>query len=406
MRGLDGIKTIFRTILDRPTMLAASSQVDRALVRKPRPGASVVAVLAAPGAGNIGDHAMLHAFLDHHTSDDVVIVGEIPGVYDYLASERVRVLCLPALLNGRGWSRVRALLRFSSEARRFVQVAVIGADMMDGGYGRYPAYRRWSLAGACARRGISTRILGFSLSSSVDPAVLAGAVWATRVGVVNLLRDPLSLERAKRVGLHRVHEVRDVVFARRLEPHDGRPPAAPSTAAPMVIVNVSGLVGNRIDQVDDFGAIVGGLLDRGFRVVLLPHVLRASADDRVEIAKVARLFEGDRRVEVIDRQLAPTEVSELASRASLVITGRMHLAILGLTGGTPAIVLSTQGKVEGLLTSLGIPEGCIEPAAGMSKEILSVADRFLAAGFELRQRLTVAVAEARVLAERNFEIFS
>ena len=64
----------------------------------------------------------------------------------------------------------------------------------------------------------------------------------------------------------------------------------------------------------------------------------------------------------------PADVATLAGRADFAITGRMHLAILASTVGTPAIALSYQGKIEGLYRKLGL-SSFIEPDSDLGANV-------------------------------------
>lgn len=105
--------------------------------------------------------------------------------------------------------------------------------------------------------------------------------------------------------------------------------------------------------------------------------------------------------EVVSELLRPLQVRKLAREAEAVVTGRMHLSILALSVGTPAIVLSTQGKVSGLMTRVGHPEWCVEPVPGMSKDAIAALRGALSPVG--RESLTGKPAELAAVAKANFE---
>jgi hypothetical protein len=53
----------------------------------------------------------------------------------------------------------------------------------------------------------------------------------------------------------------------------------------------------------------------------------------------------------------------------------MHLAIMALSLGKPAITFSTQGKVEGLMELFGTGFLMIDPCVGMSSDVVPLIDR-------------------------------
>lgn len=77
---------------------------------------------------------------------------------------------------------------------------------------------------------------------------------------------------------------------------------------------------------------------------------RLGADD---IQACRAVWEQHRNAGVllVDRLLQSAEILGLCTPADVVVTGRMHLSIMVLNSGVPAITLSTQGKVEGLFQS-------------------------------------------------------
>ena len=54
----------------------------------------------------------------------------------------------------------------------------------------------------------------------------------------------------------------------------------------------------------------------------------------------------------------------------MIITGRMNLAILGLTVGVPPIIFGTQGKVEGMLKLFGLENLAVSPGFGMAERTI------------------------------------
>ena len=78
----------------------------------------------------------------------------------------------------------------------------------------------------------------------------------------------------------------------------------------------------------------------------------------------------------------------------------MHLAIMSLSQGTPAITLATQGKVEGLVRLFDWPQLCIAPKAGMAEDIVEVAGAALD-DKRSRTRVLAGTDRARSMAWAN-----
>ncbi|MFD6700723.1 MULTISPECIES: polysaccharide pyruvyl transferase family protein [unclassified Microbacterium] len=361
------------------------------------------AVMLPAGGGNIGDQAMFEAYLAN-TPGDVVAVMRDADAYVIPEEDcaRVRVLHAPLLSGGtlRGrWREVRALADQLRAARSF---AVIGADIMDGGYNRAEAVTRAEMLRLARRLGADARLLGFSWGEKVDSAASAALARAAREARL-FVRDPISAERLHRAGIAAV-EAADLVFAADGE----REPADVSAwlvqhpdPGPVVIVNLSGLIERRTDLVPEFVALIDRLTAEGMRVVLLPHCLRDADDDLAVCRRAGEAAARADRVLLVERALRPAEVRWLTARASAVVTGRMHLSILALGQGTPVVVLRTRGKVEGLARMFGLEDYTLDPAPGIGdKAGTALADLF--ADTTLRERIGARLPHVRALAQRQF----
>ena len=187
---------------------------------------------------------------------------------------------------------------------------------------------------------------------------------------------------------------------------DRRAPCSEATDGPLAIVNVSALVGRGLDQTVEYRAVIDHLLDTGYRVVLLPHVSRPNSDD---IASCERVYDAvsegrtdSSRLLLVLHLLPPATIRGLTALADLVVTGRMHLAIMALGNGVPAITLATQGKVEGLMQLIGIPQLCVEPREGMAARVIEVIE-MVRSDASVAARLKDELPRIRTLARRNLD---
>lgn len=383
------VRWTWRSVLVRSGLPAA---LDRRAFRRAfsaAPAAETVHVLlVAPGAGNVGDQAMFEAFLERTTgrvtvvarrSADVVVPAE--------HGDRVTVALLPDLIYGSGRSHRRDVASLAELLSTAASFSVVGADIMDGRYVLRASVARSVLAGAAAAAGVPTRILGFSWNGNARPAARKQLVAATHRGVVPLLRDPLSLRRAERDGVTRVVPVADIVFsATSIDRSWGKRYKGDK---PLALVNVSGLISREVDQSVEYVAIVEHLLSIGYDVLLLPHVSRPDADDVVSCVAIQERIGAD-RVALAPELPTPAQVRGLTEVADIVITGRMHLAIMSLWNSTPAITLATQGKVEGLMELIGAPELCVEPTRGFGAVVVERLGSILATESTTRAALVAA----------------
>jgi len=363
--------------LRRPAAARAADRI--AFTARPQPGARDHVLIAPPGRGNIGDQALVEAFVESVDGTVSVVARSHEDfvVPDHLAG-RMTVVALPALVYGTAVGRARDLRRLAGVLATARSFSVIGADVMDGAYVERASVSRSLLARRAAEQGFDSRVVGFSWNAAPSAGARAALVDASAAGVALYLRDPRSAERARSDGLA-VRDSADIVFAAasRDDAAPGRWVPALGGTEPLALVNGSGLVGA---DVAAYGETVAMIRGRGYRVAIVPHVSRHGADDLPLCRAIADEFAHDEGVALIPRLLSPREIRGLGARADIVVTGRMHLAVMSLMAGTPAVTVATQGKVEGLMSLFGVSELCVQPGEG----------------FERRLRLTVAATLDRL----------
>lgn len=167
----------------------------------------------------------------------------------------------------------------------------------------------------------------------------------------------------------------------------------------MAIVNASGLISKGINQVDEYSMIINALMDKGYKILLLPHVIRPGADDLPICRSLSEKFPN---AFFVNRLLAPDQVRRLVEGASLVITGRMHLSIICMSRGIPAIVLSTQGKVDGLMDLFNLKELSIEPKEGFGAKVCEQIDKVSSQNDVYMATVNHHIPSIKELAYKNF----
>jgi len=362
---------IARDIVDRTGW--TERQVSGALAGV-TPGAARHVLIAPPGAGNIGDQAMVEAFLAA-ADRQVFVITRNAGDFSLPADlqDRAVIHALPALFYGQGAEHRRDVRALAALVDSAATVSIIGADIMDGVYVLRSSLRRSAIAAACAASGIDTSVIGFSWNGAAPAPAWRALRRAGAAGVRLLLRDPASAARVRDAGISGVVETADIVFTDDRRDDEAAAALLDGLTGEYALVNASGLIARTVDQVPEYEKVIAHLRSLGLTIVLLPHVLRDTADDRAACRAVYEQV-GPDGVLLVESALSPSTIRGLTRRASLTVTGRMHLAIMSLAQGTPAITLATQGKVEGLMRLFDWPELCVAPRAGMAAEIIRVAD--------------------------------
>ena len=331
-------------------------------------------VMSPAGDGNIGDHAMLNAFLENCDGPVTILSSGVDSaIYPDRDSSRLVIKPMRSLFSYPPIIRFWSVFKFSrllAGSRSFI---IHGADTMDGSQ-ISASLARLSLCRLASLEGIPSAVLGFSWSDE-SPKVVSDAVRAVSANTLLFPRDPLAHRRLKELKVSSLVPVTDMAFS--LNTLEAPPRSVSSwiteTASfqeEFVILNVSGLIANRFDQSKEIELVVSQIHSLGARVLFLPHVLRKGDDDLAICKKMHALF-GQPEDFLVEELLTPEQVRSIASKARLTITGRMHLSILSLGIGTPAIALSTAGKVEGLFELFGQSEFVVDPVPGYGQIVVS-----------------------------------
>lgn len=323
---------------------------------RPAPHGSALIVPPA-GPGSLGDAAMLGASRDElrrlgFTRVDLGLSGDwsaVEGFDNYIDMAEyfyggVRRK-LPGYVLGLG---------------AYSHVFMVGADVIDGAYAPGSVIRRLGILAEHARQRRGARVLGSSLNETPDADCIAAlAALPASVGV--LARDKISYGRLTSHLTRPIGLVADLAFL--LEPRPQSQEAQDTLqwirgrrqdGDRVVALNINALVEA---QAPGFAAahrtLVFELMKRNVSFVLVPHDTRGERSD-AELSAEATAGFSTQRV----RQLDPREpgmIKACLMAADLIVTSRMHVAILGMGGGTPALSFGYQGKFEGLYDLLDLP---------------------------------------------------
>lgn len=403
------VRRLAGRVLDEPIILRLMMLTDRIILRAALSGTRISggqhAILNSPGEGNIGDQAMFESFIGN-VSGDVLAVVKSTDAYvlpeDHRSSS-VAFLVLPDLVYSKFAPHYRDVWRLGRSIRAATSFSVMGADIMDGGYGLRSSMVEWNLALAVQRSGIPARILGFSWNGKAHREIVRLAQKAGGSGVRILPRDPDSLQRLQIDRVPNITQSSDMVFAFPNKPGSAQTSLSPNTTKRTAVVNVSGLIGLQIAQEDEYEVLMSTLESLGYECLLVPHVSHSNVDDIAATECLRERSEVASRARFVRELVSPSEVQSLVRNADVVVTGRMHLSILALSVGTPVIVLATQGKVSGLMKFFGIPEHCVEPTKGFGKRVAALLTDLERNRQAITGRIHANLPAVRELASTNFD---
>ena len=293
----------------------------------------------------------------------------------------------------RPWSLVKLVSR--TRLLRF-----IGADVVDGAYGRRNALLRLAVFEAFAVAGANCGIVSFSISDRPDKRCMRVLKdLSTKAQLV--VRDPVSFRRLEgRLPGHLIQGA-DLAFLLKAEGS----PAGDAFARTLHQLRSRGdlLIGicwnALIYRADDtsvcrkLSACISKMLDDSPRtsIVLLPHDVRNKTSDVELCRRVIGVLPGrhEPRVWLFRGEVTPQEVKFVIGTLDALVSARMHAAIAAASQGIPVFGLTYQGKFEGLFEHLRLHDALeiistpanrvlIQPieVAGMIMEFVADRERY------------------------------
>lgn len=387
-----------------PAFAVGVFAIARLVRRLRRREAEAHVLLVAPGMGNIGDQAMVESYLHNVQGPKILIARRLDDARVDPDRADVEVKVIPRILyfSLRDFAHgVISLFTTMRDARSF---SVIGADIMDGAYNDSASARRFYLASAAATVGVPARILGFSWNQHPSWRA-ARAVGHASPRLTLCARDPESASRLRPATRAHVREVVDLAFALPVEASVFQDLTwvedEVSSGRPVVAVNLNSLVERQTSQVGSFSRLSAYLIDRGWSVIAIPHDPRHDPSDH-DLAMSLREMVDSSHCRVSIEGLSPQQVKSIVSRASLVVSARMHLAILSLSTGTPTVSVSYQGKVEGLYRRFGMDANWVAPDEQFDENLQKIGRRVARDADHYSEVVKSALPSIQAMAMENF----
>ena len=351
------------------------------------------------GEGNLGDDAMLDGLLH--------VLGRALGPTKATATsatpevtaKRYGTAAIRQQSPERSGFRNLPLLRASLAADL---VTLGGGDLLrEQADGVVPALNWLSRLRVPLRLRRPVALVGVSVGELTTPRVVDEVRgYLERIELV-AARDAASATRLRELGAREVVQIGDLALE-ALE----RLPAAPRAmgAPPRIGVATRGIHGRGPSVAKDAGArlqgSLAGALDRvvaetGATIELLPFRAKPGVrddDTRAGDALAAAATTGGRWV----RHEPPSTAADfgrLAAGLDLVVSVRLHGAVLGAAAGRPVLALAYDPKTTGFLDDLGVPEQALSLDA-RADEIADAILRSLA-DTELAARVILGVERAR-----------
>jgi len=263
--------------------------------------------------------------------------------------------------------------------KRYDRFYILGADVMDGAYSEVRTLDRLIWASLAATAGLQTAIVNFSFNERpAEKVVQAFRNLPSRVRLI--ARDPKSRTRLQEHLGRPVGFSADVAFLLKEDPAARVVANARSfvnqqkkESRVLVGVNVNPQVlGRKPDDsaVKRLVNVYADTLARLFRLdtgrcsfIFLPHDFRGAPSDLSLSDDVLGLLPDDVKQHCLlpGTPYRAAEVKAICGGLDVILSGRMHVAILGLSQAVPVVSVTYQGKFEGLYEHFRLPGLTISP---------------------------------------------
>ena len=236
-------------------------------------------------------------------------------------------------------------------------------------------YGNWHRLEVFQEKAVSEGAKSILWGASIEPS----AITKEMVCVLNsydiiLARESITYEAILKSGVYtRVELIPDIAFV--LLP--GKQVIQMPTEKRLVGINLSPLVLRKEvkDNIlfENFLKLIDTVIEKGFEVVLIPHVLAPADNDIMalkELYEKVPMYHRD-KVLYVDRHLSAREYKAIVSRCEYVICSRTHVSVAAYSMKIPTIVIGYSVKSVGIATDLGVKEMVINVEDICTDNVLS-----------------------------------
>ncbi len=153
--------------------------------------------------------------------------------------------------------------------------------------------------------------------------------------------------------------------------------------------------------------VIDYLTNKGFEVILVPQVVHGKHDDVKIIQKIYN--KSKQKPTLIDKDITPQEIKGVLGRCSILVSSKMHSAILATSMGTPTVIIAYGSKVHGIIGSMLKQEDYIIDLRGLDFSVLESylhekIEKCLLEQEKIRNVLLECIPEIKKKSLRNIEI--
>lgn len=366
--------------------------------------------------GSKGDEAMLVSVISHLKSSGRNIDVAVGETWSTLPESLIAAGANAPLPI---WDYKIELGTVLPHLKKYKEIILIGADVMDGYYSASKSYRFLMIADIATKLGRSATITGFSFNTQ-PAAALREIPFAEFARETRLcLRDPISLDRFRKITNGLGTLTADVAFLLQPETNSPRLSDIQSWAVgrreagqfilgfnihPALLPNDEAAMRGLIEA---SSSALLNILERGnVGVIFISHDARATSSDSLAMQPVYDRIRSKfpDRVRFITADHSAAELKAVAGLTDAVFTGRMHLSIAALGMGVPVAWATYQGKFEGLAQHFGLPAWLLfDPAEARLEphKLQALLERMIASQPDLSEDVANRLRDIKLLASTN-----
>ena len=350
------------------------------------PASATVAILNGYSADNIGDWLLIEASVDlvraRHPGEHIVVLAMDPRSL----SPRIvgaEVIEAPISLERPPWIAIMGVLlayitacRFGPRRMRRLS-SIRSAYSVGGGFLQVRSMRELGSVFAVhitqlllmRRRRVPIVMLPQSVGPFRGRIPRFGARRVLRAFEETVVREEQSLEHLRALDTsrpHRVHQTADLAFwpgLRRRDVRQGHTGPADGQALRVALVTRQWWFPGAADpdgEQDRYLANVACLIDllseRGHTPVMVLHSTGPTVrgDDGIATSAIGRLTNTVPPIDDLSHHMSLDDVEAHYAGFDVVISTRLHAALMALRAGVPAIALGYEWKSEGIFGDLGL----------------------------------------------------
>ena len=356
------------------------------------------------GRGNLGSRALLEA-ASSHLPTETFFLGSDQDMKTALNKPDSKMLFLDDLYPNFSYNHFKSLSSVARHIAQSSEIHIIGADNMDGAYSDSLSGLIWNVAIAAQANKVQANILGFSWNKVPTDLARKRFASAAKSGVILNLRDSLSFERAQILSnLPNVRYTSDIVFGWSSQNSELNSEAVfePESKQILLVGNPGFTMMGTDYSVNSLAPIFNAFGSEA-SIILVPSVIRPNQDDHFQQLRIQEHYGQKLNVRQLYGIPSTADYLELVKSSKVVVTFRMHPAILALKVGTPVVMFDYQDKMAGLARDLGIQDFCVTSLDWVADGAKAI-ERALHQSQELRARIMKVMPEVIRRSESNWDL--